>query len=73
MDLLQEARLDGDAEDELTLKKRLRKVKLTLEKKKAKKGKSLVENQMKESIWLTSGVLLNCTISPGFTLCHEVT
>lgn len=39
MDLPQEARLDGDAEDELTFKKkRMRRVKLTPEKHKVKAG-----------------------------------
>lgn len=64
MDLPQEARLDGDAEDELTFKKKKNEKSKTDPRETKSKGKSLVENQMKESIWSTHGVLLNCTIVP---------
>lgn len=64
MDLLREARLDGNAEDELTFKKKKKEKSKTDPRETQSKGRSLVENQMKESIWSTHGVLLNCTIVP---------
>lgn len=65
MDLLQEAGLGGDAEDELTFKKKKKTEKSKADpREKEGKSKSLVENQMKGSIWSTRDVLLNCTIVP---------
>lgn len=49
MDLPQEARLDGDAEDELTFKKKKNEKSKTDARETKSKGKSLVKNQKSPS------------------------